>query len=180
MTSSNENILRVTGPLCRQFTGNRWNPLTKASNAGLWWFLWPNGWGNNRDAGDMIRHCAHYDVKIMKSTDWWLHSTHQLWGFSWPLSGLFTLFALRLILSTHFIILGCFILIAELFCLSYKRDVILLCCNFLQIYNERQYWVKIYRDFIVSLIGLIASDNAMVVSDIWGNDDLWHSDFLQA
>ena len=33
MTSSNENISRVTGPLQGEFTGHRWIPLTKASNA---------------------------------------------------------------------------------------------------------------------------------------------------
>ena len=33
MTSSNENIFRVTGPLCGDFTGHRWIPLTKASDA---------------------------------------------------------------------------------------------------------------------------------------------------
>ena len=40
MTSSNENILRVTGLLCGEFTGDRWIPLTKASDAELWCFLW--------------------------------------------------------------------------------------------------------------------------------------------
>ena len=40
MTSSNENILRVTGPLCGEFTGHRWIPHTKASEAELWCFLW--------------------------------------------------------------------------------------------------------------------------------------------
>ena len=39
MTSSNANILRVTGPLCREFTGHRWIPLAKASDAELWCFL---------------------------------------------------------------------------------------------------------------------------------------------
>ena len=24
-----------------------------------------NGWANNRDAGDLIRHCAHYDATVM-------------------------------------------------------------------------------------------------------------------
>ena len=36
MTSSNGNIFSVTGPLCGEFTGLRWIPLTKASNAELW------------------------------------------------------------------------------------------------------------------------------------------------
>ena len=40
MTSSNGSIFRVTGPLCGEFTGHRWIPLTKASDAELWCFLW--------------------------------------------------------------------------------------------------------------------------------------------
>ena len=31
---------RVTGPLCGEFTGHWWIPLTKASDAELWCFLW--------------------------------------------------------------------------------------------------------------------------------------------
>ena len=33
MTSSNGNIFRATGPLCGEFTGYRWIPRTKASDA---------------------------------------------------------------------------------------------------------------------------------------------------
>ena len=40
MTSSNGNIFRLTGPLWGEFTGRRWIPLTKASDAELWCFLW--------------------------------------------------------------------------------------------------------------------------------------------
>ena len=40
MTSSNGNIFRVTGHLCGEFTGPRWIPRTKASDAELWCFLW--------------------------------------------------------------------------------------------------------------------------------------------
>ena len=40
MTSSNGNIFRVTGHLCGEFTGPRWFPPTKASDAELWCFLW--------------------------------------------------------------------------------------------------------------------------------------------
>ena len=39
MTSSNRNIFRVTGHLCEEFTGHRWIPRTKASDAELWCFL---------------------------------------------------------------------------------------------------------------------------------------------
>ena len=33
-------LFRVTGPLCGEFTGHRWIPLTKAGDAELWCFLW--------------------------------------------------------------------------------------------------------------------------------------------
>ena len=57
MTSSNGNIFRVTGP--------RWIPRTKVSGVELWCFLWINGWVNNREAGDLRRYRAHYDVIVM-------------------------------------------------------------------------------------------------------------------
>ena len=40
MTSSNRNITVVTGPLWGEFVVHRWIPLTKASDAGLWCYLW--------------------------------------------------------------------------------------------------------------------------------------------
>ena len=40
ITSPNGNIFRVTGPLCGEFTGDRWIPPTKESDAELWCFLW--------------------------------------------------------------------------------------------------------------------------------------------
>ena len=40
MAPSNGNICRVIGPLCGEFTGHRWIPCTKASDAELWCFLW--------------------------------------------------------------------------------------------------------------------------------------------
>ena len=36
MTSSNGSMFRVTGLLCGEFTGHRWIPLTKASDAEFW------------------------------------------------------------------------------------------------------------------------------------------------
>ena len=72
MTSSNGNIFRVTGPLCGELTGYRWIPLTKASDAELWRFLWPAPWMNGcvniRKAGDFRRHRAQYDVIVIHST----------------------------------------------------------------------------------------------------------------
>ena len=67
MTSSNGNIFRVTGHLCGLFTAPRWISRTKASNAELSCFLcaWINRWVNNREAGDLRRYRAHYDVIAM-------------------------------------------------------------------------------------------------------------------
>ena len=77
MTSSNGNVFRDTGPLCGEFTGHRWIPSTKASDAELWCSLWSapwiNGWINNREAGDLRHHRAHYNIIVvrgMKRT-WW-------------------------------------------------------------------------------------------------------------
>ena len=39
-TSSNGYIFHVTGPLCGEFTGHRWIPLTNASDAELLSLLW--------------------------------------------------------------------------------------------------------------------------------------------
>ena len=70
MTPWNENIFRVTGHLCGEFTGSRWSPRTKAMQwRGALMFslicVWINGWVNNREAGDLRRHCAHYDVIVI-------------------------------------------------------------------------------------------------------------------
>ena len=35
-----EKIINVIGPLCGEFTDHRWIPITKASDAVLWCFLW--------------------------------------------------------------------------------------------------------------------------------------------
>ena len=73
MRSSNGNIFRVIGHLCGEFTRHRWILRTKASNAERWSFLWSapwiKGWANNRKAGDLRRHRAHYDVNVMKAID---------------------------------------------------------------------------------------------------------------
>ena len=39
ITSTNGNIFRVTGFLCGEFTGHRWIPCTKDSDAELWHFF---------------------------------------------------------------------------------------------------------------------------------------------
>ena len=40
MTSSHGNIFRIIGPMCKESTGRRWIPHTKASDTKLWCFLW--------------------------------------------------------------------------------------------------------------------------------------------
>ena len=68
VTSSNGKIFRVTGHMCGEFTGPRWIPRTKASDAEFDVFfdrVWINGWVNNREAGDLRRYRAHYDVIVM-------------------------------------------------------------------------------------------------------------------
>ena len=42
LTSSNGNIFRITGAFCGEFTGHRWIPLAKASDAELGYFLFFN------------------------------------------------------------------------------------------------------------------------------------------
>ena len=67
MTSSNGNIFCVTGPLCGEFTGHRWIPRTKASDAELWCFLWSAPEQKVEQTIETpVRHCAHYDVTVMK------------------------------------------------------------------------------------------------------------------
>ena len=72
MTSSKGNTFRVTALLWGEFTGHRWIPLTKVSESELWCVLWSapeqtlsKRWANHRDAGDLRRHRAHYDVTRM-------------------------------------------------------------------------------------------------------------------
>ena len=74
MTSSNGNVLRVTGLLCGEFTGPRWISLTKASDAELWCFfdLRPNkrvskqswGWWSETPSSSLWRQCNESDFNI--------------------------------------------------------------------------------------------------------------------
>ena len=78
MTSSNGNIVSVTGPLCvcvwggggggGEFTGHRWIPHTKASDVDFDVFFdlrLNKRLSNNREAWDLRRHRAHFDVTVM-------------------------------------------------------------------------------------------------------------------
>ena len=55
-----------TGHLCGEFTGHRWIPRTGQWRGALMFSCaWINGWQNNREAGDLIRHRPHYDAPVM-------------------------------------------------------------------------------------------------------------------
>ena len=84
MTSSNGNIFRVTGPLCGEFTGHRWIPRTKGQWRGALMCplicTWINGWLNNREAGDLRRHCAHNYVTVMTIIDFTPGMARNMWN----------------------------------------------------------------------------------------------------
>ena len=70
MTSWNGNIFRITGSFVR---GNHRSPVVVSPHKGQWRgalifsliSAWANGWATNRDADDLRRHRAHYDVTVM-------------------------------------------------------------------------------------------------------------------
>ena len=70
MMSSNGNIFRITGHLCREFPGPRWIFFHKGQWHGALMFslicAWIYDWVNNRKAGDLRRYRAHHDNIVMK------------------------------------------------------------------------------------------------------------------
>ena len=77
VTSSNGNIFRVTGHLCGEFTGPdevpAQRPVTRSFDV-FFVLRLNNDWVNNREAGDLRRNRAHYDVIVMEL---WARSTYQ-------------------------------------------------------------------------------------------------------
>ena len=75
MTSSNGNIFRVTGPFVRRIHRSAVNSPHKGQWRRVLMFslicTWLHGWVNIREAGDLRRHRAHYDVNVM----WRVHCT---------------------------------------------------------------------------------------------------------
>ena len=65
---------------------HRWpvNSPHKGQCAGLWCFLWspPECWVNNREAGDLRRYRAHYDVTGMKYVLCFVHSLVYIYTFT--------------------------------------------------------------------------------------------------
>ena len=88
VTWSNGNISRVTGSLWGESTGERWIPLTKASDVELWYFLWSapeqrlskqsRSRGLETPSSSLWRHC-HCNLMGTKLRGW--HAarfTHRL------------------------------------------------------------------------------------------------------
>ena len=77
VTSSNGTIFPRYWPFVREFTDHQWIPLTEASDAEFRCFLWSapwiTGWVNNREAADLRRYRAPYDVIVMTCV-WRVHS----------------------------------------------------------------------------------------------------------
>ena len=77
MTSSNGNIFRVTDHLCGNSTVT--GEFPGQWRGALMFSLicdWINGWMNNREAGDLRRHGAHYDVTVT------VLESHGIWQLS--------------------------------------------------------------------------------------------------
>ena len=70
MTTSNGNIFRGYWPFVRGIQRSPVNSPHKGQWRGALMFSlicsWINGWVNNREAGDLRRHRAHYDVIVME------------------------------------------------------------------------------------------------------------------
>ena len=80
--SSNGNISRVTGPLRGEFTGHRWIPRTKASDAELWcfcFFLRLNkrlskqwwGWWFETPSRPLWRYCNEHPIFFLNIEYFW-------------------------------------------------------------------------------------------------------------
>ena len=102
MTSSNGKSFRITGPLCGEFTGHRWIPLTKASHAELWCLFlsarlykrlskqsW--GWWFETPSRSLWRHCnaytsvefrSNYSKSHRQISDWPIKKHHHMFT-SW-------------------------------------------------------------------------------------------------
>ena len=70
MTSSNGNIFRVTGHFCGEFTDSPHKGQWRRALMFSLICVWIKGWENNREAGDLRRYRAHYDVIVMSIWCW--------------------------------------------------------------------------------------------------------------
>ena len=68
MTSSNGDIFHITGDLWGESTGERWIPLTKVTNAKLWFFYLPLQTVEQTIETPVIWDAIHYGFIVMKQT----------------------------------------------------------------------------------------------------------------
>ena len=94
MMSSNGNIFHVTGPVCKEFTSHRWIPLTEATDAELWCFLWSAPEQTAQDDGDLKCHNAIYDITVM-----FISPQISQTSPSWVSYGMFTFSILKKIIT---------------------------------------------------------------------------------
>ena len=78
--------------VCGEFTGHRWIPRKGQWRRALLLFFmgaWINGWVNDREAGNLRRQRAHYDVTVMCAS--WDLCTRCVfcWGLLWKFVKLF-------------------------------------------------------------------------------------------
>ena len=83
MTSSNGNIFPRYWPFVLGIHQSPVNSPNKGQWHGALMFslicAWINGWINNREAGDLRRHRAHYDVNVMNLFTLMLSYKNSLW-----------------------------------------------------------------------------------------------------
>ena len=93
MTSSNEIMFRVTGPLWGKSNGHlwiRWIPHRKIQWCGALMLslicVYTNGWANNRSVGNLGRHRAPYDFTVMQWCDSERYETNTIYHIWSPMS----------------------------------------------------------------------------------------------
>ena len=84
MTLLNGKIFRVTGPFVRGIHRSPLNSPHKGQWRGALIFslisVWINDWVNNREAGDLRRYRAHYDVIVIHMRFWAHYQRRRLIG----------------------------------------------------------------------------------------------------
>ena len=77
MRSSNGIFFRGTGLLCGEFTGHRWIPRTKASEAELWCFLWS---APEPTIEQTVETPVIWDaIALIMTSLWWKSSGRHAW-----------------------------------------------------------------------------------------------------
>ena len=131
MTSSNGNIFRVTGLLCEEFTGHRWIPRTKASDANF----------------DIFFELRLNKQLSKQSWDWWFETPScSLWH---QCNGYETTWQHAVYLVNDVTIYFCDF---DIYCLALKR--------FSQMYQLRRYILLLLHHFWLLLILSLMKKNS--------------------